>query len=110
LYNHLYESPIYRGSNQEQAILINEYSRKFIDIDSIIDLNNDIIKNIETFDSRETIRIKLLENKLTLFKRVKHFWDNQNEYNVFKVIRVRNCLSFKKVHSKTQKSGYLLAN
>jgi len=24
--------------------------------------------------------------------------------------QLRNCLSFKKVHSKTQKSGYLLAN
>jgi len=75
-------------SDLSNSPIINDYSYRFLDIDSIINPSFDKILLVENSDSRELIKIKLLRNKLTLLKRVKTYYDKPEEIQNTKIIRL----------------------
>lgn len=97
----------------KEATIINEYSHKFLDIDSIIDVKTDNICLIDSLDSRESIKLKILDNEITLLKRIKHYYDNQSAIKIVKIVRVCPTIkkgSWKKIIVFVPDSNKIVAN
>jgi hypothetical protein len=100
-------------TDNKQISIINDYCYKFIDIDSIINTDIDRIQQLDSLDSRDLLKAKLIDNEFTLINRIKSYYENQDKITVSKMIRVNPTIkkgSLKKIILFVPKSYNIILN
>jgi hypothetical protein len=72
----------------KNSLYINSFIFKFIDIDSIINPAVDEITLIDSSDTREIVKLKLITDEIILLNRIYYYFNNQDQISRIKIIRV----------------------